>query len=102
MPQEEPLMQIETRPIPVAISDVLRYSHPKVVDRHAQDHHVSPEIATRRFEGLKQFMVVAATIPGRKVTSESIDSMWHTFLLFTKDYRAFCLDYLGRFIEHEP
>jgi hypothetical protein len=47
-------------------------------------------------------MVVAATMPGRKVTSESIDSMWHTFLLFTKDYRTFCIDYLGKFIEHEP
>jgi hypothetical protein len=28
--------------------------------------------------------------------------MWHTFLLFTKDYKNFCEDNLGMFINHEP
>ena len=28
--------------------------------------------------------------------------MWHTFLLFTKDYRNFCNDYLGRMLDHQP
>lgn len=32
-----------------------------------------------------------------------IDNMWHTFLLFTKDYQGFCNDYLGGiFFHHEP
>lgn len=32
-----------------------------------------------------------------------IDNMWHTFLLFTKDYYQFCNDYLdGVFFHHEP
>lgn len=32
-----------------------------------------------------------------------IDNMWHTFLLFTRDYQQFCLECLGgRFFHHEP
>lgn len=32
-----------------------------------------------------------------------IDDMWHTFLLFTRDYQSFCRDYLGNiFFHHEP
>lgn len=31
-----------------------------------------------------------------------IDDMWHTFLLFTKDYADFCEKYFGEFIHHFP
>lgn len=31
-----------------------------------------------------------------------LDEMWHVFILFTKDYREFCLDYVGEFIDHFP
>jgi hypothetical protein len=32
-----------------------------------------------------------------------IDSMWHTFLLYSKDYQTFCLTHFdGQFIHHEP
>jgi hypothetical protein len=34
---------------------------------------------------------------------EDIDNMWHTFLLFTKDYQTFCDFHLdGNFFHHEP
>ena len=33
---------------------------------------------------------------------KEIDDMWHTFLLFTKDYISFCKEYLGRFFHHSP
>lgn len=84
------------------IDQILNYTNPRVIERHVQDQNVPPHTAARRFDGLKQFLAVAAIMPGRKVTSPAIDAMWHTFLLFTKDYRQFCDGYLGRFIEHEP
>lgn len=32
-----------------------------------------------------------------------MDNMWHTFLLFTKDYYEFCSNHLGGvFFHHEP
>ncbi len=34
---------------------------------------------------------------------KDIDNMWHTFLLFTKEYQLFCLEYLdGIFFHHDP
>ena len=33
---------------------------------------------------------------------ELIDEMWHCFLMFTREYTAFCHDYLGRVIHHVP
>lgn len=93
---------IESRPTWMPVDDIMRYNHPRVIERHARDCEVSQQTAARRFDGLKQFLVVAAMTPGRKVTSPSIDAMWHSFLLFTKDYRQFCTEYLGRFVEHEP
>lgn len=34
---------------------------------------------------------------------KDIDNMWHTFLIFTRDYHQFCLDCLGGiFFHHEP
>jgi hypothetical protein len=31
-----------------------------------------------------------------------IDDMWHTFLLFTKDYMQFSETYFGGFVHHQP
>jgi hypothetical protein len=34
--------------------------------------------------------------------SPIVDEVWHAFILFTKDYAAFCQDVFGRFIHHAP
>ncbi len=31
-----------------------------------------------------------------------IDDMWHTFLLFTREYMDFCQRYFGEFLHHAP
>lgn len=93
------MVQRETlKPIP----EILSYQHDRVLERYAMDFEVSHEEAKRRFDAFKEFMVVCAVKPGPKVTSDPIDMMWHTFLLFTRDYKEFCEQYLGRFINHEP
>ncbi len=33
---------------------------------------------------------------------QEIDDMWHTFLLFTKDYGEFCQKFFGEFLHHVP
>lgn len=33
---------------------------------------------------------------------KEIDDMWHTFLLFTKEYTSFCEENFGEFIHHQP
>jgi hypothetical protein len=90
------------RNIPKQTSEVLGYQHDGLIQRYMMDYGVSADHANRCFRALKEFMVVCAVKPGYKVTSDPIDRMWHTFLLFTKDYKEFCEDNLGVFINHEP
>ncbi len=33
---------------------------------------------------------------------QEIDDLWHTYLLFTRQYQKLCLNAFGRFIHHEP
>lgn len=84
------------------IGDILAYENPRVVKRFAEDHGVSLAEAERRFTELKKFLIAAAVKPGPKVTSEPVDSMWHSFVLHSRDYEQFCRGLLGRFIYHQP
>ncbi len=34
--------------------------------------------------------------------SRVVDDLWHEFILFTRLYGAFCQDYFGRMIHHQP
>lgn len=96
-------MQTATRrEIPKSASEIMAYQHDRLLNRYAMDYGTSNEESRQCFEALKQFLIVCALKPGYKVTSDPIDRMWHTFLLFTKDYKNFCEENLGMFINHEP
>ena len=47
---------------------------------------------------------MCAAYPGREIPmfSELVDEYWHTFILFTKDYFAFCRALGMPYIHHEP
>ena len=96
---------------PTSLEDVLRYGHPGVVRRYAEDHQATPEEAAELFREMLKWLYLCArgTTGGPEglilavhPEIEKIDWMWHTFLLFTRDYAAFCDRYLGAFIHHVP
>lgn len=97
MTQSRPLRSTN-KPIPA----ILAYQNDPVIRRYSANYGVSLEYAQNCFAAFKKYMIVCAVKPGQSAVSETIDEMWHTFLLFTKDYKAFCEEYLGRFIHHEP
>lgn len=37
-----------------------------------------------------------------EMVSELVDEVWHTFILFTNEYRKFCDTMVGEYIHHEP
>ena len=90
------------REIPKSISEIMAYEHNALLDRYVKDYGGTRERAVRCFQALKQFLTVCSPVWGLKAASESVDDMWHTFLLFTRDYQNFCDEYLGRFIHHQP
>jgi hypothetical protein len=96
---------------PASLDEVLAYRHPGVVRRYAREQGASPAEAEEVFrETLKWLYLcyhgtaVGPEDVGVVMTPElaRIDEMWHTFVLFTRDYAAFCEHYFGVFLHHVP
>jgi hypothetical protein len=82
-------MLAPVRDLPRPVVEIMSFQHERLLSRHRADCGVSRQVAERRLHGLKQFLTVCGATPGAKVTSAPIDEMWHSFLLFTNDYRAY-------------
>ncbi|WP_139959328.1 glycine-rich domain-containing protein [Flavicella sediminum] len=79
------------------------YDLSKIIERHKKDEKVDTKTAELRAIELKKWLVIAkvnATKKSYKLTG-NIDKIWHTFLMFTKDYNNFCKE-LGGFVHHSP
>ena len=85
------------------LSRVMQYQHPELVERFKDKLRLSQESAQQLFDDVKRFLFVCGTqrSDGGSPT-EKIDLGWHEFLLYSRDYREFCLDMFGHFIEHAP
>jgi hypothetical protein len=70
--------------------------------RYATDHNISLIRAREHFFAVAQYVVIAATAAEFVSPSAALDRTWHAFICSTKQYRQFCRDVLGRFLDHEP
>jgi len=95
----------------VGIADLLLYRHEGVIRRFARLHGVSWQRAEALFVETLKWLWLARqareeAVPGLVLSIHpeigGIDEMWHVFLLFTRDYAAFCEKYLGGFVHHDP
>jgi hypothetical protein len=98
-------------PLPATLAQVLAHRHPGVVRRYCKEHHATPEEAGEVFREMLKWLYLCARSqtdhPGGFPCAiypevEKIDWMWHTFLLFTRDYADFCERNFGFFIHHTP
>lgn len=88
-----------------SLEKVMAYTNEEVVYRFYDNYDVDIEEARDIFNELKRFLFLAAKYGDtqRIFTHEAlyiIDEMWHTFILFTKDYHDFCMDHFGFFLHH--
>ncbi|MGQ5720582.1 hypothetical protein [Pseudochrobactrum asaccharolyticum] len=76
----------------------------KIIRRYMRDYHVSLDIAEIHHRELKRFLVLSAIFDEEIGMRGAVDNLWHTFLLFTREYLEFC--YLiagtGIIIHHAP
>ena len=92
--------------IPKNIRD---YDNQAVRARFAEYYDIDPREVVEIFEAVKDFLYVShryekETGKRLRIIDETfvIDEMWHNFILFTEDYRAFCEEMLGEFYHHTP
>lgn len=85
-----------------AIDSLLGYRNEVVMNRYMAQLNVDKEYADRVFYAFNQFMATSVLTDGQKTTSPVIDSLWHVFILNTRQYSEFCEKYLRGFVHHEP
>ncbi len=102
-----------------SLTTLLSYQNENVISRYERDYPDSRMKGEEAFRELMKYIWLSckhhADIQHSQddhtlqfscsVHSEmvDVDNMWHTFLLFTRDYQAFCREYLGNmFFHHEP
>src|SRR5262245_21867296 len=81
------------------------YRFPDAIRSRVKSHHphLTETDLDRVFSGLRQYFRI--TLRRRALVtmpSQVVDVAWHEFILFTRDYRAFCQRGLGRFLHHVP
>lgn len=75
----------------------------RLVNRVMKDHQKTREEAELIMDGAFGFLKLCASYPGNHLApSKLVDIGWHTFLLYTKEYQAFCTLVARQFIHHEP
>jgi len=66
------------------------------------DHDIDRSAAERIMDQALAFLGTCAVSTAPLSPSATVDVGWHTFILYTRDYREFCDRVAGRFIEHVP
>ncbi|GMI45449.1 hypothetical protein TrCOL_g13580 [Triparma columacea] len=68
-----------------------------------------PKIGQLGYDSVRdyhQFIALKATMNDFDATKlsppHSIDEVWHTHILYTENYREYCLEVCGNFIDHNP
>ncbi len=85
---------IRSFPLPPGLYARFLKHHPGLTEKECQ-------LVAR---GLRQFFL-AYLKSGRKfvsMPSQVVDDLWHEFILYTKNYEAFCQRAFGRFFHHTP
>ncbi len=80
--------------LPRGLFDRLRKQHPELTPKDCQ------LVA----QGLRQFFLAHLKSGRRYVSmpSQVVDDLWHEFILYTRNYQAFCRQAFGRFMHHTP
>ena len=84
------------------INLALSYENPDIVTKFCDEHSLDIVLGREYFQEVKKFLYLCANTSDRLAPSAELDKIWHTFILFTKEYRMYCEKFLGKFIDHVP
>ena len=89
-----------TNTIPAAFINAYDFS--KVANRAVKDRLVTSDEAPEAVKELKAFFVACARKEmNLSPQSGQCDALWHTFIIQTRAYAAFCDQAFGGFLHHE-
>jgi hypothetical protein len=73
----------------------------KVIKKHPNLNAANAQLVSK---ALRQYFLTYHKAKYKYVSmpSEVVDDLWHEFILYTRDYEAFCKQAFGRFFHHTP
>jgi hypothetical protein len=94
----------------VELEQVRRYTNEAVVLRFLETWDLPRAEADELFDQMLKWLWLGATLTVRgdrlgmaiSQSTKLIDEMWHTFVLFSRDYVAFCDRHFGFYLHHDP
>src|SRR5215510_12354610 len=94
------------------LNGVLKYRNATVVDRYLKEFGGTRKEADVVFRETLKWLYLANRSHSVDLKNPVecfittnliiIDDMWHTFILFTRDYTDFCTRHFGQYIHHQP
>jgi len=85
------------------IAKAMSFSIERVLKRYDDEEELSLAAAREHEQELKRFLALCAMNPETHYGMKGpIDKLWHTFIIFTRDYHLFCREVAGRYLHHEP
>src|SRR5690349_874928 len=98
---------MQTHNLPL-LTDVIKYQHEGVIKRFCYENpSYLPSQIQHDFHDLLAWLWLSVK---RKQTGHKtylfgplkhLDNLWHTFILHTRDYHAFCMRFFGEYLHHE-
>lgn len=73
-----------------------------VLRRYCKEHDIPIDVAKEHERELKRYLVLCASTKAALGMHGPLDELWHTFILFTREYAAFCQAIDASFIHHVP
>jgi hypothetical protein len=74
-----------------------------VQERLERKRGLTVEQAAESVDELRRYMgLIGLGYRGLAMVSPTVDQAWHEFILFTREYAAFCHRAFGEFIHHVP
>jgi len=79
------------------------FAVPEILSSHQQESGCSQATAERRRRELFRFLIILGHLPRRGYGMYGpVDDLWHSFVLHTERYQAFCETYATGFVHHHP
>ena len=101
-----------------SLSELLQYHNENILNRYEKDYPDNKLKSKEVFNELMKYLwLIQKHKDAKKLYPEKeelnfvcamypemseIDDMWHTFIIFTKDYMSFCERYFNKYIHHIP
>jgi hypothetical protein len=80
------------------INLALSFENKAILQKFCVEQSRTEQEAEDYFMELKKFLYLCASCNQTLAPSIEIDKIWHTFILFTKEYRNYCTQFIGKYM----